>query len=140
MKKITLSISLRWITCICFGVMVGFVAITSADVPPQKIDTIDYQNFSLIAGAVLGLILCLPGRLIYWLGKNRLSTHREGFIYAISVVTGAAIGALASYYVQISADNYGMVLARPLVIITLTVIPAFFGGLIPSITLLIVKS
>ena len=140
MQKITFGAVSRWLVCLGYGAMVGFVAITSAEVPANKIDNLAYQNFGLLAGAGIGLGLCLLGHLVYRLAKNSFHAHPKGFLFTISIATGAAIGFLASYIVHISAGSYGMIPAKTSVMVVLSIIPAVFGGIIPAIALLLVKS
>ena len=139
MKKISGVSVFRWLVCIGYGAMIGFFAITSADLGPGKTDNANYQNFGIIAGAAIGLGFCLIAHVIYWLTKDRIDAHRVGFLFNLSIFTGIAIGFLSSYIVHISASSYGMIMAKTNVIIVATIIPAIVGGLVPAVTLFIFK-
>lgn len=122
-----------------YGAMVGYLAVSSADLPPGKISNDTYQNFGLYAGALVGLGICLLANLVYLSGKKRFVSHRLGFLLAVCVPAGLMIGALSSYYVHISAGAYGMIMAKTNVIVIATAIPGFIGGLVPGVTLLIAQ-
>ncbi len=130
---------MRWLVCIGYGAMIGFFAITSAELGPGKTDNANYQNFGIIAGAAIGLGFCMIAHVIYWLMKERFHAHRVGFLFTLSIFTGVAIGFLSSFIVHISAPSYGMIIAKTGVIIIATIIPAIVGGLVPTVTLLLFK-
>ena len=140
MKKISGAAIFRWIVCVGYGAMIGFFAITSADLGPGKTDNAAYQNFALIIGAAIGLVFCLIAHIIYRLTKGRFRAHQVGFVFALSITTGISIGLLSSYIVHISAPSYGMITAKTSVIIVATLISAIIGGLAPAVALFIFKS
>ena len=138
-RKISFGTVLGWLVGIGYGAMVGYLAVTSADLPAGKTSNDTYQNFGLFAGALVGLGICLLAYLVYFSGKKQFATHRLGFLLAVCVPAGLLIGAISSYFVHISAASYGMIMAKTNVIVIATVIPAFIGGLVPAVTLLIAQ-
>lgn len=139
MRKINAGLILQLFLCAGYGALVGYLAITSAELPPGKVSNREYQNFGLIAGAAIGLGVYLLGKLIYRYMKKRVQSHREGFIYAVSIASGAAIGFLSSFIVHISAGSFGLINAGATVIIVGSLLPAFIGALIPAVGLMFIR-
>jgi|GEM_PF-2667633 len=139
MRKIPTGFLAKLILCAGYGALAGYLAMTSAELPPGMESNGAYANFALIAGALTGLGVCLLGYAVYLLAKKGLQNHLKGFEFTIFLLSGVLTGFLASYIVHVSADAYGLVQARSLVVIVGSIIPAFIGGLIPAVTLLIVR-
>jgi hypothetical protein len=130
---------MRWIICVGYGALVGFVATTSAEFPLNLTDNENYQNFGIIAGSIVGFSICLIAHVLYAIWNRREKSLGNRFIIFLCAVTGALIGLLSSLIVQVSADSFGLINASIGMIVIGCLIPAVIGGIVPAETLMLIK-
>jgi hypothetical protein len=137
-KSIPFGVVFRWLACAVYGVIVGYLAIMSADAPVGVIDNSSYQNFAIIFGAVFGLAMCAVAHGIYLVWKRHSKPKRVDPVFVISITTGVIIGFATTFIVHVSADSFGMTNARMGVAITGSIVAAVIGGLLPTVALLLI--
>ena len=125
------------LACVGYGVLVGFLSITSSEAPPGMTDNTSYQNFGIVTGSVVGVSTYAIAQIVYLIWKSRIKSGGVGLVYTVSITTGMVIGFLSSWIVHISADSYGLINARMNVIILGILESTVMGGLIPAVSLML---
>ncbi|OGN88005.1 MAG: hypothetical protein A2Z74_07355 [Chloroflexi bacterium RBG_13_46_9] len=119
--------------------MVGYVATTSAEFPINLTDNASYQNFGIIAGSIVGFIICLAAHIFYTLRKRSEKSLGNRFIMFLCAGTGSLIGLFSSLIVQVSANSFGMINASVGMIVIGCSISAIIGGVVPAETLMLTR-
>jgi hypothetical protein len=92
-----------------FGMAVGIFAYGDQQTGSIA-DPTAYQNFSIFAGAVLGVIICLLTALLYFLIRKLL--HYRGFHYRFYLVftgaAGMAIGVASDAAIVLFSSSFGV--------------------------------
>ena len=130
---------MRWILCIGYGAITGFIATTSAEFPLNMTDNESYQNFGIMAGAIVGFVICLAAHIFNFLWKRSGKSQGNRFVIFLSAVTGSLIGLFSSLIVQISANSFGMINASVGMIAIGCLISAIIGGVVPAETLMLTR-
>ncbi len=138
-RKVPFASLIRWILCIGYGALVGFIATTSAEFPLNLTDNESYQNFGIIAGSIVGFTICLTAHILYLLWKRSGKSQDNRFIIFLCAGTGSLIGLFSSLIVQVSANSFGMINASVGMIAIGCLISAVVGGVVPAETLMLTR-
>jgi hypothetical protein len=137
-RTIPLSAFFRWIICVGYGALVGFIATTTAKFPLNLTDNASYQNFGILTGAIVGFVICLFAHLLYaW--RRLTQTRLNRFVFVLCVTTGALIGLVSSFIVQVFADSFGLIDASVGIILIGCSIPTIIGAVVPAEMLMLTR-
>ncbi len=128
MKKKLLPIIVIALICAGYGALAGFLSIDSAKQPDFHVDVLPYHNFTIAAGAGVGLVVFGIAYVIYLQMKRLQKTESWGFFTRFNLVTGIILGFASSFIVHISAAGFGLINAPMVQIILESGIAAFLGG------------
>jgi hypothetical protein len=127
-KKKLLPVIAIALICAGYSALAGFLSIGSNSQPDFTVDELPYQNFSIAAGAGIGLAVFGIAYARYRLLKRKGKTESWGFFIRFNLVTGIILGFASSFIVHISAAGFGLINAPMVQIILESGIAAFLGG------------
>ncbi|MEN8614281.1 hypothetical protein ABFB09_03210 [Dehalogenimonas sp. THU2] len=127
--RIGLKITVLALVTMGFGGAVGYLSAMGAEQPLIRIDPLPYQNFAIAAGGGIGLVVFILAFAFYYLKQRNNKGEGWNFTLILGSICGAAIGAITSYVVLVSAESYGLIGSSVGKTIFETVVPSVVGGI-----------
>lgn len=93
-------------------------------------DELPYHNYTIAAGASVGLAVFTAAYFVYAVARTRNKTESFNFFPVLNTAAGAVLGFTASFVVHVTASAFGLINAGLGMTLFDSGVAAFFGGCI----------